>query len=91
MFSPEDIIKVTNDVLRLRPQIEALTSYADAFTAAVKRHGDFQMDDFKFQRRADIQIPTDYVSTGRHTMVFQLEGTKKLYRVMIEPMLETHK
>ncbi len=82
-----DLVK---EILAAPATLESMTSYADAMTAAIKRHGAFEIDHLKFQRRADIQIPTDYVSTGRHTMVFQLEGTGKLYRVMVEPMMETH-
>jgi hypothetical protein len=66
-------------------------SYADALTAAIRRIGDVAIDGMRFVRRADIVIATDYVSTGRHTMVFELAGTGKQYRVMIEPVPETHR
>lgn len=70
--------------------LQSITSYADALSAAIRRSGDFVVDGLKFKRRLDIEIPTDYVSTGRHTMIYELEGTGKQYRVMIEPVQETH-
>jgi hypothetical protein len=67
-----------------------MTSYADALTAAIRRKGDLEIDGLIFRRRTDIEIPTDHFSTGRHTMIYQMDGTGKQYRVMIEPVLETH-
>jgi hypothetical protein len=90
MLTAKDALNIAANVEAMRPQIEAMTSYADAMTAAVKRHGAFEIDGLKFQRRTDIQIPTDYVSTGAHQMVYALEGTGKLYKVTIQPMTETH-
>jgi hypothetical protein len=65
-------------------------SYADALTAAIRRQGRIEIDGLRFERRADIEVPTDYDSTGRHTMIFELAGTGKQYRVMVEPVPETH-
>lgn len=77
-----------HSILSIPAELASMTSYADALTAAIKRKGDIEIDGLKFQRVAD--LPTDYVSTGRHTMVYRLEGTEKTYRVMIEPVRETH-
>jgi CHASE1-domain containing sensor protein len=72
-------------------------SYAGALTAAIRREGAIlDIDGLRFERRADIVVPTDYVSPmaqggGRHTMVYELAGTGKQYRVMIEPVPETHR
>jgi len=74
-------------ILSIPATLESLTSYADALTAAIRRKGDIEIDGLKFQRVTD--LPTDYVSTGRHTMVYRLLGTAKEYRVSIEPVLET--
>jgi hypothetical protein len=71
--------------------ISKLLSYADALTAVIRRQGSLEIDGHCFMRRADIVIPTDHVSTGRHTMVYELVGTGKQYRVMIEPIPETHR
>jgi hypothetical protein len=62
MFTAKDVLEIAANVEALRPQIESMTSYADALTAAIKRHGAFEIDGLKFERRADISIPTDYVS-----------------------------
>lgn len=70
--------------------IERLMSYARALKTAIART-EFEIDGLKFSRRTDIEIPTDYVSTGRHTLVFELAETGKQYRVMIEPVPETHR
>ena len=72
-------------------KLGCLLSYADALTAAIRRMGRIEIDGLKFERRADIVIPTDYATTGRHTMMFELAGTGKQYRVMIEPVQETHR
>jgi hypothetical protein len=87
MLSNAEILKVALNVENQRPQIEAMTSYADAFTAAVckKVH---TIDGFTFKHV--VTQPTDYVRTGRHTQIYELDGTGKRYRIMIEPMLETH-
>lgn len=76
--------------------INRLLSYADALTAAIRRRyadqpREFAIDGLRFAHRADIVIPTDYASTGRHTLVFELADTGKQYRVMIEPIPETHR
>ena len=84
------MLELVKDALSAPATLESMTSYADAFTASVRRHGSFEIDGLKFSRRPDIEIPTDYVTTGRHTMVYQLAGTEKLYRVIIEPIMETH-
>jgi len=68
-----------------------LLSYADALTAAIRRTDRFEIDGLRFERRTDIVIPTDYAETGRHTMIFELDGTGKQYRVMVEPVQETHR
>jgi hypothetical protein len=68
-----------------------LTSYADALTAALRGPRALKIDGLEFTHRADIVIPTDHASTGRHTLVFELAGTGKQYRVMIEPVPETHR
>ena len=72
-------------------KLGCLLSYADALTAAIRRMGRIEIDGLKFEHRADIVIPTDYTTTGRHTMMFELAGTGKQYRVMIEPVQETHR
>jgi hypothetical protein len=71
-------------------KLGCLLSYADALSVAIRRMGRIEIDGLRFERRADIVIPTDYVSTGRHTMVFELAGTGKQYRVTVEPVAETH-
>lgn len=72
-------------------KLGCLLSYADALTAAIRRMGRIEIDGLKFERRADIVIPTDHTTTGRHAMMFELAGTGKQYRVMIEPVQETHR
>jgi hypothetical protein len=72
-------------------KLSKLLSYAAALSAAIRRMERIEIDGLRFERRADIVIPTDYAETGRHTMVFELEGTGKQYRVMIEPVQETHR
>jgi hypothetical protein len=71
--------------------IDRLLSYADALTAAIRRQRTIRIDGLQFTWRADIEIPTDHASTGRHTLVFELAETGKQYRVMIEPIPETHR
>jgi len=69
--------------------LQSAISYADALSAAIRRHGNFVIDGFVFKRREDISIPTDYVSTGRHTMIYELPCGKQ-YRIIVEPVQETH-
>ena len=71
-------------------RIGGLLSYARALKTLIARQ-DFEIDDLRFVRRTDIVIPPDYVRTGRHTLVYELAGTGKQYRVMIEPIPETHR
>ena len=61
-------------------------SYADALTAAIRRWGVFEIDGLHFQH--DRTEPTD---SGRHTMIRELAGTGKQYRVIVEPVMETHR
>lgn len=71
--------------------LDRITSYARALKTAIARQ-DFVIDGLHFHRRVDIVIPPDMVSTGRHTLVFELaDGSRKQYRVMIEPIQETHR
>jgi hypothetical protein len=70
--------------------IERLMSYARALKTAIARN-EFEIDGLRFVRRADLDLPPDYVTSGRHTMVFELADTGKQYRVMIEPIAETHR
>jgi len=72
-------------------RLAGITSYADAFAAAIRRAGVFEVEGLRFARRADVSVPTDYVASGRHTLVFELLGTGKTYRLMIEPVPETHR
>jgi hypothetical protein len=67
-----------------------MISYADALTAAIRRAGDFEIDGLKFQRPAP-SVGACPDSSGRHTMIYELAGTGKQYRVMIEPVMETHR
>lgn len=86
------ITSLLSDMVSAPSILASLTSYADALTAAIRRASkqNFEIDGLRFIPRGDIVIPTDYVSTGRHTLVYELEGTGKQYRVMIEPVWETH-
>jgi hypothetical protein len=70
-------------------QLARRTSYADALTAAVMKPGSFEIDGLRFAIVGT--EPTDYVATGRHTLVLELAGTGKTYRLMIEPVAETHR
>ena len=70
--------------------MHSATSYADALTAAIMRKGDLEIDGLVFRRRADIQIPTDYVHTGTHRVVYELVGSGKTYELAITPIKETH-
>jgi hypothetical protein len=71
--------------------LSKLLSYARALKTAIARQ-DFVIDGLHFHRRTDIVIPSDMASTGRHTLVFELaDGSGKQYRVMIEPIPETHR
>jgi hypothetical protein len=83
----KSILQSLPDITRV---YQSAMSYADALTAAIARRGDIEIDGLMFRRRKDINVPTDYVSTGRHEMVYELIGTGKTYRVMIEPVQETH-
>jgi hypothetical protein len=72
-----------------------IVNYARAMTAAVRRTYDgesrvFEIDGLRFVHRRDVVIPTDYTRGCQHTLIFQLDGTGKLYRMMIEPVEETH-
>jgi hypothetical protein len=71
-------------------KLTGLTSYARALKAAIARNP-FQIDGLRFVHRPELYQQPDYVTSGRHTMVFELAGTGKQYRVMIEPVQETHR
>jgi hypothetical protein len=72
MLSSAEVLKIALDVESQRPQIEAMTSYADALTAAVCKKA-IPFGGFLFKHIAT--LPTDYVRTGRHTQIYELEGT----------------
>jgi hypothetical protein len=74
-------------------EIQRLTSFADALTAAIRAHGDFvlgQPQPMRFARRVDLGEQVDHVLTGRHTLIYELPNGKQ-YRVMVEPVPETHR
>jgi hypothetical protein len=72
-------------------KLSRLMSYADALAAAIRRMSPIDIDGLKFSRREDDVTLTDYVTTGRHTMIYELAETGKQYRIMIEPVPETHR
>lgn len=81
------------DIVESTKHLSKATSYADALTAAIRQH-DFRLGNpqpMRFRWREDLGEDVDCVSSGRHTLIYELEGTGKLYRVMIEPVQETHK
>lgn len=77
------------ETARLFASLAHSISYADALTAAVRRHGDFWVDALCFAPAGE--LPTDHIATGHHTLLFRLIGTQKTYRVMIGPVPETHR
>jgi hypothetical protein len=74
-------------------------SYADGLTSAIRRHGPFTIGCDPFNPASMPQLEyrevagshtVDYVRTGAHTLVYELEGTGKRYEVIVRPVPETH-
>jgi len=65
-----------------------MLSYADALAHAIRWAGSIEQDGYRFERLPGHQLDG---LTGRHTLTYQLVGTGKTYRVMIEPVPETHR
>ena len=65
------------------------TSYAGALASAIRRRGALEIDGLAFEPiNGDAEY--DGVNTGRHTRLYRLAGTDKTYRLMVEPVAETH-
>lgn len=95
-----DLAKITAVMAKAPTQMQRITSYADALTTAIIRSGDLKIGTdparpaegphLVFRRDENVH-DVDFVSSGRHTLVYEMVGLGKKYRVMIEPIQETHK